>query len=1665
MIRKIFSIGLVLLISSIFAQPIQVTQESASSMVIEFNLPDFEIVDQHESSKIYQQIICDNAISTSKTGYPVLPYFNGIIGIPTNGDIDFQIIEKKQRTRTGIKLQPATGILQQNTKNQVRDVNYNFKLYPENLLGKGNKAFIGDRKMRGLNIFPFQYIPKRNELLITTKIQIRVNIIGDLTQNRNYLNSNNYIDKLGDSFFLNNKFSKKWRREKQPVSSYPPRSSDLVSEIQIVVDEEGIYKVSYELLTETLSDPEYPIMFEMEFDWDQIDPRNLELHDLNGAIPIHFVGEADGSFDPGDYFEFFGDRNFGEESYYDDYTSENVYTLKLTNHTGSRMAVENGGLGNINANQFIIPESFKQTVHLEEQNTSNKLGAQFDFNTTDFYREDIWFWEKINAPTLEVFPFDLQYPHQSTIRHFDAKVCLYGSTYNDDSQYAYEIINHYAQVNINSSLIDQHEWFGQNEQMFDSDSQSLPIPNQILSHGQNNLYVSVPGLPNIENEQVLLDYFELSYWREYKTDTNKLRFTKPHNKPLELYQFEIQNFSNDSIYVYKIGSSFLENLQIKSFYQAGGSPYTVSFQDSIVSENTEYYAVTNDQKKVPKFIRPNIPSNLRVPANLAEYLIITKQEFTDNENLLIYKQLWESQGINTKIVAIQDIFDEFNNGIRSIESMKEFLSFAYNNWSTPTVSHVLLLGDGLSDERDDSSNRGYNLIPFKNIWAQRRGAIPSDNWLGCIVGDDLVPDVSIGRISIWEEEQIEDVVNKSIHYMNEPNYEDRWHSRVILAAGGNPGEGTFFAKQSERIKNRWIPDDYYTKRVYCNTDDLPDGYNGNTTSLISGINDGAIFVQFMGHGGGYVWADYNLLNEADVSTFNNENYPLVASLSCYGSAFNLPQSSSIGEELILIPEKGAIAHVGFTGYGYANADEVFGKKLNEGIFDKQIGSIGKTIDFTKAKFYAAGQGVTVNVALIEGCALLGDPMIRMIPAEEKREVTLDAYNLSEGDTLHMSSFVGDEIEEGKFIVFDEDDIQLPINQYYPFDLPNINDTISTSDFIIPNSVNSIYKRYVKFYGYGNNMEVTGMTNFTVGQSAVVNLVTLPENPTSNDSVYIQADFFDQDGINYVDCINETSHDTINMVNINNSRYETENAIQPYSPGSHIYFHFNIVDALGDTTETETTSYVVSGPDLIIEHIELSEFEDQPALKLLVRNSGTTISEACDLIVYDHSDTTFINSINVAPLEELETSWIYCELPMLHNTLQFKAIVNEDQISFDEISYYNNSIISDIYTINMFEIDSSATEISSLDSNLECIIPEDLFSETSICYINNIGSKEPLNQPDIQNILLADGTYSTAYHIDTLNPDVLADSLGHFQDNKTVTLQFHYHPTDSLTQVNEQEDNFSVYRWEEDYQKWILMGKEINQEDNIVSYETNRIGIYTIIQNLDTTPPFIEANVEGQEFTQSTSSNQEFTHGGYISKNGIISFMLLDSNGINVFDNSLSLFLSDGTVTNEINSNQYALSLTQGNLTNVPLKYALDGLTKGTYQIVLDCQDVNGNQKSLDIEFDVNDEFDVINFANYPNPVKTVTVNKDNAGRTRFTYVLTDDADKVSIKVYTVSGRLVKTFKNLPAAVGYHEYPRVLGWDCRDDKGYYLANGVYFYRITAKKNNKKVEKTQKMAILK
>ena len=97
------------------------------------------------------------------------------------------------------------------------------------------------------------------------------------------------------------------------------------------------------------------------------------------------------------------------------------------------------------------------------------------------------------------------------------------------------------------------------------------------------------------------------------------------------------------------------------------------------------------------------------------------------------------------------------------------------------------------------------------------------------------------------------------------------------------------------------------------------------------------------------------------------------------------------------------------------------------------------------------------------------------------------------------------------------------------------------------------------------------------------------------------------------------------------------------------------------------------------------------------------------------------------------------------------------------------------------------------------------------------------------------------------------------------------------------------------------------------------------------------------------------------------------------------------------------------------------------------------------------EFQISDVYNYPNPLKR---------KTTFTYILTLDADEVTITIYTSAGRRIETLKSVATKEGYNETT----WNGQTADGRPLANGVYFYKIRAVHDDKRVESIRKLAVI-
>ncbi|MDP8227069.1 MAG: C25 family cysteine peptidase, partial [Candidatus Celaenobacter polaris] len=624
-------------------------------------------------------------------GLPALPFLSENIGIPPEGKVSASIISQQFILLSGISIPinhpyKDEGILVPDPSRQIIEFPTS-DYYPENIVETQAVGYVGNRYLGSFRIFPIQYNHAQKTAKLYTDLVVQIHIKGD--KSKRFSGSANYLDGFADKMIINDEFSKYWRKEKEPESaSYKRQNETEISQFKFIIDKKGIYKIDYTFLKDTLQtwidslETEYDVLLQI----DDINPKYLQLHNLGEQVPIYFYGQDDESFDEGDYFEFYADIHHGEDCFYNPFSWENVYFLSYEEGAlGTRLAIEDGGLYETNPYSYRKVYNFDTDVHFENQSFFRGLSEVTQV------REDLWFWQEMNAPNIKNFTVQLYSPLQSNARQAQVKMCFFGQSYASEHNTG----EHHVLSYINSSQVGSVYWYGQNEQIVTG-----TMSNEKLNNGSNQIYISLPGDTDASVDNVLLDYIDISYWRECIAQEDMLEFNKPTSYSPDLMQFEINEFTTTDIDVYKLGVSKFENLSIESGLPEGGAPYVLTFQDQVLDNNTKYIAVSESQKLVPKEVLPDYPSNIRTPGEQADYIVISKREFLEEDIFYDFTAHWyDEKGLIVKTISTEAIYDEFNYGLRSDQAIKDFISYAYNTWQEPAPQYVLLLGHACYDER------------------------------------------------------------------------------------------------------------------------------------------------------------------------------------------------------------------------------------------------------------------------------------------------------------------------------------------------------------------------------------------------------------------------------------------------------------------------------------------------------------------------------------------------------------------------------------------------------------------------------------------------------------------------------------------------------------------------------------------------------------------------------------------------------------------------------------------------------------------------------------------------------------------------------------------------------------------------------------------------------
>lgn len=252
-------------------------------------------------------------------------------------------------------------------------------------------------------------------------------------------------------------------------------------------------------------------------------------------------------------------------------------------------------------------------------------------------------------------------------------------------------------------------------------------------------------------------------------------------------------------------------------------------------------------------------------------------------------------------------------------------------------------------------------------------------------------------------------------------------------------------------------------------------------------------------------------------------------------------------------------------------------------------------------------------------------------------------------------------------------------------------------------------------------------------------------------------------------------------------------------------------------------------------------------------------------------------------------------------------------------------------------------------------------------------------------------------------------------------------------------------------------------------DSTRISV--VIKNKDGSNEFYYYN-NFVEFTQKSEGNSNenpvvevFADGNKISSGDEVRIdpeLKIRLNNIqtdnNEIDTSMIIFnLNNSYIPYFVNGNNnpkfYSERLNRKGVISIPEFILYPELKSGVNNFSVIFKSATDEYDTVSYDLNVSDGLSVTDIYNFPNPMKK---------ETDFIFSITGSIvpEIVKIKIYTVSGRLIRTIE-YPAVHGINQ----IKWDGKDNDGDNLANGTYLYKLVIENSDFKETQIQKLVLLK
>ena len=664
---------------------------------------------------------------------------------------------------------------------------------------------------------------------------------------------------------------------------------------RLSVCQEGVYKLDYSTLQA------------MGVDMNSLNPNQIRLFgNPSGSLPeknsvarpddltemaIMVTGTDDGSFDADDVVLFYGqeptrwvlvDQNGDtykrERNYYSDTT---YYFLCVDSGIDGLRVGEKASLP-VEGTTTLISEFPDFVWHEKELFTPYFIGQN-------------WFGEKIlNDNPSFMLPF--VFPNLVTSKNLKVKGRVYGRVQSGTMYY--DVWVNQNQVVDNKGI----EYFRENKYA----NPSL-FEKQIVLDGDTTVFKM--RMRNNPMASLFLDYVEIYGWRQLKRVGSMFPFRlMPSQFGAESSAIWVQN-TNADYWLWDVTSP------LRPFRQNG-----------VLSGGNLVFATDERVEKRYMMFKPSaalqikswtlVPNqNVHAIAD-ADNLILTAPIFMEQAQALADYHA-QKDGINSVVVDVNEIFNEFSTGIPDPTAIRDFVRMVYRR-SAGNLKYLTLFGRASADFRD-IMGYGQNYVPTYETMEDPHYELSfcTDDYFALmddVEGDNSMGhvDIGVGRISVATTDEAESVLRKIRQYDDLAASHGDWKTDLLFFADD---EVSSYVTSSETLSNMMdtICPSLTAKKIYCGAYPVVSTSSGYeipaaNADVMAAFDKGVLALLYTGHGGVRGLTGDNVFTNNDINALTNyDRMPFVYTATCEFSKYDNPLLVSAGERMILNPNGGCVA--------------------------------------------------------------------------------------------------------------------------------------------------------------------------------------------------------------------------------------------------------------------------------------------------------------------------------------------------------------------------------------------------------------------------------------------------------------------------------------------------------------------------------------------------------------------------------------------------------------------------------------------------------------------------------------------------------------------------------------------------------------------------------------